>query len=158
MRTFFPSYWLGVAMSRMSETSSIDHGESFCGCAQLERKTSKRTRNVFIMPNVQDEPRPLGAVGSGAWLGFFSGGGGAGSRQPGRRPAANSFRTIVSEGSHPASASISPIQRQQSPPQSPESGSFGSFSVRLQSEHFIFLCLTFKLSHGRLGPLALAPG
>src|SRR4051812_12265438 len=27
-------------------------------------------RDMFL-PNVQDEPRPLEAVGSGAWLGFF---------------------------------------------------------------------------------------
>ena len=39
------------------------------------------------------------------------------------------------------------MQPQQSPPQSPESGSFGLSSVRLQMEHFIFFCLTFDVSH-----------
>jgi hypothetical protein len=34
-------------------------------------RNKKRRITVFSLPNVQDEPRPLGAVGSGGWLGSF---------------------------------------------------------------------------------------
>ncbi|MBD2078273.1 hypothetical protein H6F86_31170 [Phormidium sp. FACHB-592] len=55
----------------------------------------------------------------------------------------NSRRTMDSEGSQPASASISPTQPQQSPPQSPARGSPGAFNVRPQIEHFIQLVWGF---------------
>lgn len=49
--------------------------------------------------------------------------GSPGSVHPGRSPATNSLRTLVSDHLSPMSASILPIHPQQSPPQSSDSGS-----------------------------------
>jgi hypothetical protein len=38
---------------------------------QRHDEEKKLSRPVHSLPNVQDEPRPLGAVGSGVWLGSF---------------------------------------------------------------------------------------
>jgi hypothetical protein len=60
-----------------------------------------------------------------------------GSTHFGLRPSANSSRTFASDDSEPISASISPIQPQQSPPQSTDNGSPSWLSFRPQIWQFI---------------------
>jgi hypothetical protein len=124
-------------------------------------------KKISLPPNVKDEPLgPKGRVGSGGWLGFFF--------LPNVIARLANIRSVppIATARRTRSSSAPQLPISAAPPTSTKIiatirclgiGHCGFQERRPGGKNSIlmggnFLCLTFKMSHGRSGPLALAAG